>query len=105
MIIEDELLNQLINSVAIKVMETIPEEWEKFYLYGEVVEGKQTSQFYYIPRSSTEPVYSHNIPELFTMSHEEYSERWHTLLDTIQRLNNAFRLCRLFLRCVYKTYS
>ncbi len=85
----DEYLNQLYSEIAQIVAETIPKEWEKFYLYGEVVEGKQTSQFYYIPRSSTEPVYSHNIPELFTMSHEEYSEHWHALLDMMQALKKS----------------
>ncbi|GAF10934.1 hypothetical protein JCM19046_5105 [Bacillus sp. JCM 19046] len=90
MIIEDELLNQLINGVAIKVMETIPEEWDKFYLYGEVLEGSQTFRFYYYPLNQDEPVYCHNIPELFTMSRQEYIEHRHALLDTMQELNDVF---------------
>ncbi len=90
MIIEDELLNQLINGVAIKVMETIPEEWDKFYLYGEVVQDRKMFRFYYYPLNQDEPVYCHNIPKLFTMSEEEYTERWLALLDTMQELNDVF---------------
>lgn len=90
MTMNDEYLNQLYSDIAQIVAETIPEEWEKFYLYGEVVEGKQTSRFYYYPMNRDEPIYSHNIPELFTMSEEEYYRLWNNLLDTMQELKKAF---------------
>ncbi|WP_144557992.1 immunity protein YezG family protein [Shouchella miscanthi] len=36
----NERLNQLYGEIAQIVAETIPEKWEKFYLYGEVLEAK-----------------------------------------------------------------
>ncbi|GAB6255105.1 hypothetical protein PSKAS_06270 [Peribacillus sp. N1] len=37
----EEQLDRLYQHIAEVVVETIPEEWSKFYLYGEVVEGAQ----------------------------------------------------------------
>lgn len=87
----EEQLDRLYQMIAEVVIETIPEEWSKVYLYGEVVEGSQTAYFYYYPEGSDKPIYSHDITELFTFSELEYSERWRQLLDLSQELWRAFK--------------
>lgn len=83
--------NNLYQDIAENVISTIPEEWSKVYVYGEVVEGSQTAYFYYYPQGSDHPVYSHDIPEHFEVSEIVYTEQWHQLLDSIQDLWRAFK--------------
>ncbi|MFB6468873.1 antitoxin YezG family protein [Cytobacillus sp. Hz8] len=87
----EEQLDRLYQQIAEVVVETIPEEWSKVYLYGEVVEGSQTAYFYYYPEGSDKPIYSHDITELFTVSELEYTEKWHRLVDFIQDLWRTFK--------------
>lgn len=84
-------LDQLYQQISEVVVDTIPEEWLKVYLYGEAVEGSQTAFFYYYPEGSDKPVYSHEITELFAISEHEYLEKWHQLVDFIQKLWDAFK--------------
>lgn len=87
----DEQLGILYQQIAEVVVDTIPEEWSSVYLYGEIVEGSQTAYFYYYPEGSDNPVYSHDITELFTVSEREYSGKWHQLVDLIQKLWGEFK--------------
>ncbi|WYQ43575.1 MAG: antitoxin YezG family protein [Shouchella clausii] len=87
----EEQLDRLYKHIAEVVVETIPEEWSKVYLYGEVVEGSQTAYFYYYPEGSNKPINSHEITELFPVSEREYTEKWHRLVDFIQELWRAFK--------------
>lgn len=68
-------LGVIYQQIAEIVDNTIPEEWSKVYLYGEIVDGSQTAYFYYYPQGSDSPVHSHDITELFTVSESEYSGR------------------------------
>lgn len=86
----EEQFDRLYQQIAETVVETIPEEWSKVYLYGEVVEGSQTAYFYYYPEGSDNPIYSHEITEQFTVSELEYSQKWNNLVDVIQELWSAF---------------
>lgn len=86
----EEKLCKYYQRIAEVIVETIPEKWSKVYLYGEIVEGSQTAYFYYYPEISEQPVYSHDIPEFFTMSEVEYSENWNMLVNHIQSLWNEF---------------
>ncbi|MDF2858793.1 MAG: hypothetical protein K0Q87_4644 [Neobacillus sp.] len=88
----DEQLDRLYQKIAEVVVDTIPEDWSKVYLYGEVVEGSQSTYFYYYPEGSDKPIYSHEITELFTISELEYSEKWHLLVDFIQELWREFNI-------------
>jgi uncharacterized protein (TIGR01741 family) len=87
----EEQFDSLYQQIAEVVVETVPEEWSKVYLYGEVVEGSQTAYFYYYPQGSDKPIYSHDISELFTVSEIEYKEKWQRLVDFIQELWIAFK--------------
>lgn len=87
----EQQLDRLYKRIAEGVAETIPEEWSKVYLYGEVVEGAQTAYFYYYPEHIGKPIYSHEITELFIVSELEYTEKWHRLVNLIQELWRAFK--------------
>jgi len=84
-------LDRLYQQVAEVVIDTIPEEWSKVYLYGEVVNGSQTAFFYYYPKASDKPIYSHDITEQFAISEHEYSNNWNELVDLIQELQKLFK--------------
>ncbi|MGD6817094.1 antitoxin YezG family protein [Metabacillus sp. 84] len=86
----EKQFHRFYQQIAEIVVETIPEEWCKVYLYGEVVEGSQTAYFYYLPEGSDNAIYSHEITELFTVTELEYSEKWHNLIGMIQELWKAF---------------
>ncbi|WP_353853653.1 antitoxin YezG family protein [Bacillus sp. Bos-x628] len=88
----EEKLEILYKQIVEVVVGTIPDEWSKVYLYGEVVEGSQTAYFYYYPEDNDDkPIYSHEITELFTVSELEYTEKWHRLVDFIQELWREFK--------------
>ncbi|BBW97519.1 antitoxin YezG family protein [Geobacillus icigianus] len=87
----EEKLGILYHEIAEVVVDTIPEEWSKVYLYGEIVEGSRTAYFYYYPEGSDKPVYSHDIPEIFRVSEHEYSEKLNQLMDLTQKLWTEFK--------------
>jgi hypothetical protein len=55
------------------------------------VDGSQTACFYYCPEGSDKPVYSHDIPEVFTVSEHEYSKKWNQLIALTQNLQAEFK--------------
>ncbi len=84
-------LGKIYQKIANTLNETIPEEWDKVYMYGEVVEDVSEAFFNYYPKGSNESVYSHNIPEEFEISEDEYNKLWMQLLDNLEELQNAFK--------------
>jgi len=86
----DEKLGRLYQEIVGIIIDTIPEQWLKVYLYGEVSDGSQTANFYYYPKDNDNPICSHDITELFTVSEEEYSLQWNRLLDSIKELWTEF---------------
>ncbi|WP_243291874.1 antitoxin YezG family protein [Bacillus sp. FJAT-47783] len=87
----EEQLGKLYQQIAEVVVDTIPEEWSKVYLYGEIGEGSQTAYFYYYPEGNKKPIYSHDITEIFALSDLEYSEKWNSLVDLVQELWREFK--------------
>jgi len=84
-------LNEIYIKIANTIDETIPEKWDKVFMYGEILEDVQKAFFYYYPTGSKEPVYSHDIPEIFDISEDEYDELWYKLLDNLEALWNEFK--------------
>ncbi len=84
-------LNEIYSKIAETLNETILEEWEKIYMYGEIGDGVREAFFNYYPTGSNEPVYSHDIPELFEISEDEYDRLWYQLLDNLTELWNEFK--------------
>ncbi|HEX9060098.1 MAG TPA: immunity protein YezG family protein [Clostridia bacterium] len=84
-------IEKLYHKIANSLNETIPEEWDRILMYGEVLEGVSEAFFNYYPKGSNESVYSHDIPELFEMSNEDYNELWLQLLNNLEELHNFFK--------------
>lgn len=84
-------LNEIYIKIANTIDETIPEKWDKVFMYGEILEDVQKAFFYYYPTGSKEPVYSHDIPEIFDISEDEYDELLLQLIDNITELQNELK--------------
>lgn len=87
----EETLNEIYGKIAETLNETIPEEWDKVFMYGRILEDVREAFFNYYPAGSNESVYSHDIPELFEKSEDEYRKMWYKLLDTLTELWNVFK--------------
>lgn len=85
---DEAKLERIYHQIAQTIVEMIPEEWEKVYLYGEVLEGVQSTYFYYYPYESDQPIYSLDIPELFDVEEEEYDQLKGQLYDLLRDLWN-----------------
>ncbi|MEJ9312263.1 antitoxin YezG family protein [Priestia megaterium] len=84
-------LNNIYQKIADSLIEIIPEDWTEIYLYAELGEGSQTSYFFYYPTGNEEPVYSHDIPEIFGVSEQVYEELWSEQLEYFRELANVFK--------------
>ncbi|MED0680360.1 antitoxin YezG family protein [Aneurinibacillus thermoaerophilus] len=88
----DEIkLGNIYHKIAQTVIETIPEEWSKVFVYGEIGDDVRTAFFYYYPSNDNMPIHSHNIPNLFNMDTEEYKTLWRQLLDDFEELWYEFK--------------
>lgn len=87
----DERLGKLYHAIAETVLYSIPGDWYKVYVYGEVVEGSQSAYFYYYYEGSEQPVYCHDIPEQYGVSEMLYTKQWNQLLDLMQELQSVFK--------------
>ncbi|MCD7911093.1 DUF600 family protein [Bacillus velezensis] len=88
---DENKLNQLYQNIASTVIETIPEEWSKVLIYGEIIEDVQKGFFYYYPEGKDNPIYGHNIPDLFEIDHGSYRNQWGQLLDDLEELWHEFK--------------
>jgi len=79
-------LDSMYQSIAQTVMEMIPEEWTKVYVYTERMDGVQSNYFYYYPTADEEPVQIFNIPELFQVDEESSKNGW---INSMSRLKTC----------------
>lgn len=87
----EEKLNQIYQKIASTINETIPEEWDKVFIYGEITEDMQKTFFNYWPKGSNKSVYSLDIPELFDISEDEQDELRYQLIDELTELWEEFK--------------
>jgi len=89
--LDENNLNRIYQNIAQIVVETIPEEWSKVFVYGEINEDVRTAFFFYYPVNSELPIYSHNITQLFDIKEEDYENLWYKLLDDLEELWYEFK--------------
>lgn len=89
--IMEERLNEIYGKIANTLNETILEEWDKVYMYGEVSEDVRETFFYYFTPNKGEPVYSHFIPDIFKIDEMEYYKSLEQLLDSLKELWLEFK--------------
>jgi uncharacterized protein (TIGR01741 family) len=86
----EKKLNEIYGKIAGTLNETIPEDWDKVIMYGEVLEGASETFFNYYPTGSNKSVYSHDIPHLFDISEDEYNQLWLRLINYLEELHDIF---------------
>ncbi|AIQ53419.1 immunity protein YezG family protein [Paenibacillus sp. FSL R7-0331] len=72
-------IEQLYQFIATKLVEIIPDDWSKIYLYAESLSDSRTIYFYYQSESLDKLIYSHNIPSTYGVDWDIYTE----LLDEL----------------------
>lgn len=84
-------MEQIYQQVANILVNIIPEEWEKIYLYAEMREGYKKVFFYYYPLNGDKPIYSLDITELFNISEDEFDEQENKLYNCFTDLREEFK--------------
>lgn len=69
-----DTLERLYQLIAEKLVEIIPDEWKKIYLYAEILSDSRTIYFYYESQTLNRLVYSHNIPETYEVEESIYND-------------------------------
>lgn len=87
----EDKLNESYQKLANTINEIIPEEWSKVFLYGEIGEGTGTAFFFYSTHNNDQLIYSHDIPEIFSISRLEYRDMWRKLIKSLKELSEEFK--------------
>lgn len=84
-------LNNLYEKIAHHVSGMIPIEWSQFYFNGEVKDKEGGVFFFFTPiDSKDEPVYSHDIPDLYKINERVYDDEIHKLFELTVELQQVF---------------
>lgn len=88
---DENKLSSIYQDIAQTVVETIPEEWSKVFVYGEINEDVRKAFFFYYPENDDSPIHSHNIPQRFDIGEEVYDDLWYKLLGGLEKLWYEFK--------------
>ncbi|MDG5471608.1 DUF600 family protein [Jeotgalibacillus sp. ET6] len=83
-------LNELYKQIAQQVNDIIPIEWTDFYFNGEVKDNEGGVFFFFYPVDSNEPVYSHDIPDIYPIDESSYDEELDKLFELTVKLQQVF---------------
>lgn len=83
-----ELYNKLVN----QVLSMIPVEWEDIYFLGEVEKGRSSysTVFFYTDINKNETIKSNNIPEVYNVSKNIYTDLLMELGDILLEIYDCF---------------
>jgi uncharacterized protein (TIGR01741 family) len=84
-------LNEIYGKIADALNDVIPENWDRVYMYAELVEDVSEVFFYYYPSGSNEFIYCLDIPKLFEVSENEYDSLMDKLTDELYKLWYEFK--------------
>ena len=84
-------MEQLFQKIAKALINIIPEDWEKIYLYAEIREGYEKVFFYYYPEKSNFAVYSLDITDKYNIDKRQFDERENHLYDCFGELYEEFK--------------
>lgn len=84
-------MEQIYQQIANTLVNIIPEEWKKIFLYAEFREGYKKVFFYYYPETEGEPVYSLDITDLFNVDEDEFDVLENELYNCFSRLREEFK--------------
>ncbi|KMK95088.1 immunity protein YezG family protein [Rossellomorea marisflavi] len=83
-------LNELYKQIAQQVNDLIPIEWSDFYFNGEVKDKEGGVFFFFTPIDSNEPVYSHDIPDIYPIDESVHDEEMLKLFELTVKLQQIF---------------
>ncbi|MEG7377819.1 antitoxin YezG family protein [Bacillus subtilis] len=88
----ETILNNLYKEIAETVNEMIPEQWEKFWFYAQVSETGGGTYFYYnTPDEPKSYKYSLEVPFIFTIDEDDFTEKKRKLFDLSEKLRDVFK--------------
>ncbi|RIX50802.1 DUF600 family protein [Paenibacillus nanensis] len=84
----EQQLNQMYPLIAQHIIGMIPDgKWNEIYLYAEIIDGSREVYFYFNTSENEEFVYSHDIPDKYSVSEMAYDD----LLLELQRIFSELR--------------
>lgn len=88
----ETILNNLYKEIAETVNEMIPEQWEKFWFYAQVSETGGGTYFYYnTPDEPKNYKYSLEVPFIFTIDEDDFTEKKRKLFDLSEKLRDVYK--------------
>lgn len=88
---ETKKMEQTYQQIADTLVNIVPEEWKKIFLYAEYREGYKKIFYYYYPETGVKPVYSLDIMDLFNMNEDEFDELENELYHCFSKLWEEFK--------------
>lgn len=84
-------MENLFTKIATALINIIPEDWDKLYLYAEMRDGYEKVFFYYYSTGSDFPIYSLDITEKFNINKRQFDESENHLYDCVSELREEFK--------------
>lgn len=82
----EQQMNQIYPLIAEHIIGMIPDgKWDEIYLYAEITEGSREVYFYFNTSDNDEFIYSHDIPDKYSVSERTYDN---LLLDLQNKFND-----------------
>ena len=88
---ETKKMGELYGIIANKVNDIIPDNWEKIYLYGEILDDSREVYFYFKSLTNKELVYGHDIPIKYNVDKRMYRQLLRELISSIVDLYNEYK--------------
>ncbi|MDU4961560.1 MAG: DUF600 family protein [Sporomusaceae bacterium] len=85
-------MEQLFQKIARALINIIPEEWDKIYLYAEIRDGYEKVFFYYYPEGSSSAIYSLDITNKHNIDKRQFNEREDHLYNCFSELYEEFKI-------------
>lgn len=89
---ETKVTEQIYQQIANTLVNIVPEEWERIYLYAEFREGYKKVFFYYYTQSREKPVYCLDITDIFNITEDDYDELENELYICFTKLWEEFKI-------------
>ncbi|WP_113928090.1 immunity protein YezG family protein [Bacillus sp. P14.5] len=83
-------LNELYKQIAQQVNDLIPVEWSDIYFNGEVMNKEGGVFFFFTPIDSSELVYSHDFPDIYSIDESVYDKELHELFELTVKMQQVF---------------
>ena len=86
-----EKQNELIKAIAQQVSNTIPDTWEKFYFHADInVDFSGGVYFFFNTKEDVNYIYCEDIPKIYNIDEEEYSNERRKLYRLSKSLKQLF---------------